>query len=291
MGIFDRLNYGFNETNSGINDLSSNTKSFMNTVPSLLNTWQKEDIANDTVGGYFKNPVATVTQNIRNTCNTLTSLLSAIPSANTNAVSGTTSQITTLFNTINSQSANVGGHNGGVFIEHTNRISGVTPYGASPQTGQDTSLLPHYETAMSTGQLMMYLVYQSDNVQNNAPIMGSFTSMLIEDKLNSLNSNISSYYTTISNSITVSGSGLEEDPYIRQSNLSLSVVQSMSNNILTINSTLADRRVHDEVFYTNSRQVSDEYAQLRMFSDLGSSANTLLQNFNGSDKLLTRLNS
>jgi hypothetical protein len=293
MGIFDRLQYNFQTTSNSVFELSSNTQSFMNTVPSLLPDWAQQDIANNDVGGYFTNPVSTVTQNIRNTSNTLVALLSPNPSTNTEAVSGTTGEITTLFNTINTLSANIGSNNGGLFIAHTNRISGVTPLSASPETGADTALLPHYETAMSTGQMMMYLTNQSDNISNNSPIMGSFTSILIENELDSLYSNISSYYTTISNSITITGGGTDAttDPFVRTSNLSLSVVQNMSNNITTINTNLAFRRTHDENFYTNSRAVVDEYSQLKIFSNTGATANNLLQNYIGSNKLLTRLNS
>lgn len=291
MTIFDRLEYNFETTSNSIFELSSNTQSFMNTVPSLLTDWQQQDIANNDVGGYFKNPVANVTQDIRDTCNTIFSLLSPVPATNTNAVIGTTVDITNLFVTMNTQTSNIGGNNGGLFIAHTNRISGVTPLSSSPETGQDTALLPHYETAISTGQMMMYLTNQADGVSNNAPIMGSFTSILIEDDLDSLYSNISSYYTTISNSITITGTGISPDNFVRTSNLSLDTVQTMANNIATINTTLAVRRNHDEKFYTNSRTVVDEYSQLRIFNNTGATANNLLQNYIGSDKLLTRLNS
>ena len=104
-------------------------------------------------------------------------------------------------------------------------------------------------------------------------------------------SNISSYNTTISNSITISGTGTELDPYIRTSNLSLSVVQNMSNNITTIDTTMATKRHGDEENYTLSRQMADEFNTLRQFNSIGATANNLIQNYIGSDKLLTRLNS
>lgn len=291
MAIFDRLQYNFETTGNGIFELTDSTKSFMNTIPGLLTDWQYQDISDNTVGGYFRNPVANVTQNIRNTCNTIFTLLSPAPATNTNAVVGTTVDITNLFVTMNTQSANIGTNNGGLFIAHTNRISGVTPLDASPESGQDTAILPHYETAMSTGQMIMYMTNQSDNLSNNAPIMGSFTSILIEEDLDLLYSNISSYYTTISNSITITGTGISPDNFVRTSNLSLYTVQTMANNISTINTLLAVRRDHDEKFYTNSREVVDEYSQLRVFNNIGATANNLLQNYIGSDKLLTRLNS
>lgn len=279
---------------NGIIDFSKGVLDQMNAMPRLLEDWQFEDIANDDVGGYFVNPVADVTQNIRNTSNTLISLLSANPSTNTQVVTGSTGDITTLFTGMITLSANIGGFNGGEFIAHTNRLSGVTPLDASPSTsGIDTALLPHYDTALATGQLMMYLVYQSDGVQNNSPIMNNFTSIVIEDDLNSLYSNIANYYTTISNSITVSGGGTDAntDPIVRVSNLSLSVVQTMSNNLTTINTTLATKRNNDEVYYATSRKVAGEFNELRRFNNMGATANNLVQNYVGSNKLLTRLNS
>ena len=277
---------------NGIIEFSDKVINQLNSMPQLLPDWAYGDMANNAVGGYFKNPVANVSQDIRDTCNTLVTLLSANANTNTNAVSGSTSEITTLFMEINSTSANIGGYNGGEFIAHTDRISGVTPLTASPSTtGRDTALLPHYDTAMSTGQLIMYLTYQSDGIQNNAPIMNSFQSILVEDDLDSLYSNISSYNTTISNSITISGTGTELDPYIRTSNLTLSVVQNMSNNITTIDTTMATKRNGDEENYTLSRQMADEFNTLRQFNSIGATANNLIQNYIGSDKLLTRLNS
>jgi hypothetical protein len=279
---------------NGIIEFSNNVLSHMNAIPKLLDDWQFEDLANDDVNGYFKNPVANVTSDIISVCGSLVSLLSAVPSTNTTSVQGSTGAITTLFTNINSLSSNVAGFNGTEFLEHTNRISGVTPIAASPSSsGRDTALLPHYDTAMATGQLMMYLTYQSEGVQNNSPIMNNFTSIVIGEDLNSLHSNISSYFTTISNSITITGGGTDaiSDPYVRTSNLSSTVVTNMYNNIQTINSTLAEKRNNDEVYYTTSRQVSQDFNELRKFNNMGATANNLIQNYIGSDKLLTRLNS
>ena len=279
---------------NGIIEFSNNVLSHMNAIPKLLDDWQFEDLANDDVNGYFKNPVANVTSDIISVCGTLVSLLSAVPATNTTAVQGSTGAITTLFTNINSLSSNVAGFNGTEFIEHTNRISGVTPVGASPSSsGRDTALLPHYDTAMATGQLMMYLTYQSEGVQNNSPIMNNFTSIVIEEDLNSLYSNISSYYTTISNSITVTGGGTDAltDPFVRTSNLSSTVVTDMFNNIQNIDNTLAEKRNNDEIYYNTSRQVSQDFNELRKFNNMGATANNLIQNYIGSDKLLTRLNS
>lgn len=299
MSIFSRLNFDYD--GPGVYQLSSNVTSMMNTVPDLLEPWQITDMGNNDVNGYYKNPVSSSTQSIRNTCNTLITLLSA-SAANidgnltvTEAVTGTTSAISDLFTTINTNSANIGGPNGGVFIEHTNRISGVTPIAQSMVDGADKTHLPHYMTAMGTGQMLTYLTYQSDNVSNSAAISGNFTSMFITEPLDEFVINISTYYNTINSSITITSTsdGNGNVTIARVSNLSFNAVNAMSNVISTINSTLATRRVHDEVFYQNSRILADEYNTLRGLSSntMGSTANNFFQNFNGSDKLLARLNS
>lgn len=289
MGIYDRLNYNFDGT--GVSELSSNTKSFMNTMPSLLNSWQQEDIANNDVGGYFQNPVSTITQTLRNHCNNIIILLAADPATNTNAITGATETINIAFASMLSNSANIAGNNGGFFIAHTDRLSGVTTIEQSVALEVDTANVPHYETAMATGQLMMYITNQSDNIGNNSPIMGNFTSIVIGDKLQSLNNNISTYYETVNGSLTITGSGTETLPYIRTSNLTLEVVQTMANDIIELHDTLKNRRVHDEEFFRNSRKVADEYQLLKGFSNMGSTATDLVQNYIGTDKLLTRINS
>ena len=291
MSIFGRLEYNFETTSNSVFELSSNTQNFMNTVPSLLTDWQQNDIANNEVGGYFRNPVANVAQDIRDTCNTIFSILIEDATTNTNSLIGETLDVTNLFITMNIKTANIGTNNGGLFIEHTNRISGVTSIQDSLNIDDKNALLPHYQTAMSTGQLLMYLTNQAESVSNNTPIMGNFTSILIEEELNSLYSNISTYATQINNSITITGTGISPDNFVRTSNLSLETVQSMANNIDTINTTLSVRRDHDEKFYTNSKQIVEEYSQLRIFNTPGATANNLMQNYIGSDKLLTRLNS
>lgn len=297
MGIFARLQYDYE--GEGILNLSSNVISFMNTLPSLLEPWQVEDMSNNDVGGYHVNPVSGVTQNIRDTCNTLIVLLEGSSSnveGNTIVVTplqGETSEITDLFAQMNLSVANVGGPNGGLFIEHTDRISGVTPFGASPETGRDTSSLPHYETAIGTGQMIMYLARQTDNIANNAPIMGNFTSVLIEKDLDELLINISTYEATINSSITIStfNDGNGNVTITKTSNLAYDVVSSMHNQIITIDNTLAYRRTHDERFFENSRTLSEEYATLTQYSEMGETANNLCQNYVGSQKLLTRINS
>ncbi len=292
--LFDRLGYNFTSSDSNtVIEFSQDTLSHLNNVPSLLTTWQKEDLANNVVGGYLKNPVANVIGHIRNTSNTIYNLVKADPGTNTNIVTGSTSQISGLFVSISTNTSNIGANSGGNFLAHTNRISGVVNVAQSVTQTDNGELgqLPHYDTALAIGQVVMYLVYQTDNIQNNAPIMGNFTSILIENELESYNANIQSFYTQINSSITITGTGTEMDPYIRTSNLTLAQTQSIYANTSGIDSLMITRRTGDELFYANSKQLVSEYKTVKAFTGMGLTANNLVQNFVGTDKLQARINS
>ena len=237
--LFDRLGYNFVPTQSNtIIEFSEKTISHMNSIPSLLTDWQKQDLANNVVGGYLKNPVANVIGYIRDASNSISNLIKANPGTNTNIVTGSTSQISDLFVSISTNTSNIGANTGGNFLAHTNRISGVINVAQSvAQTGNgELGQLPHYDTALAIGQVVMYLVYQTDNIQNNAPIMGNFTSILIENELENYNANVQSFYAQINNSITITGSGTEGDPFVRTSNLTLAQTQSIYANTSNLDS-------------------------------------------------------
>ena len=267
-GVFHTFGYNFDDPNGHIQQLSTDTQEHLDRMPPFITEWQAQDIANNDFGGYYQNPMQSVTMNI-------------IQSANAIYMSSN--------NVANLTSMRAASHgleaNAYLFLSHTNKQSGVTEF-----DGSDIST-PYLNQAIGAGRTALYITNQTDGITDNSPIMGNFTSILIEDDLNSLYSNISGYYTTISNSITITGTGISPDNYVRTSNLSLVTVQTIANNISSINTLLSVRRDHDEKFYTNSKTIVNEYAQLRIFSSPGATANNLLQNYIGSDKLLTRLNS
>jgi hypothetical protein len=51
------------------------------------------------------------------------------------------------------------------------------------------------------------------------------------------------------------------------------------------------RKLHDENFYTNSRTLMDDFAKVRQFSSMGQSQTALIENYIGTDKLITRITS
>jgi hypothetical protein len=244
----------------------------------MLNDWQSQDIADSNVGGYFKNPTAIAVTGIKNKCTTIFSLPAGIVGANSGA--------TTLFANIALNANSICSTNGeaDLFIAHTNRISGAAPITA------DTATLPHYDTAMGIGKTILYMTNKTDNIEDNSPIMGSFTSILIVDTLETSNTTITPYYNQIANSLTSVTSGTPPDEVTTHtSNLTYSIVRTIDQQIATINYTLKRRREHDVNYYNNAKTMVENYQTLKQFSNIGGSENTLINNYIGTDKLLSRL--
>jgi hypothetical protein len=297
MSIFQRLGYNFNDPENVAGRLSDSAIKYLDTFPPILKEWQVNDLANNEVGGYYQNPVANVVQDIRNTSNTLITLLSANTSTNTNAVTGTTSTINIIFINVNTALSNISTNTSEKFIIHTNRMSAVTPLEGSnaevlnvESTTEDTSAQPHYQTALGIGRLLLVLTHQTDAINNSAPVLGSFTSLFIANTLSNLSNSLSTYFDLINNSITVTGTGTEADPFVRNSNLTLSTVQSIENTVIEIKDTMNNRREHDINFYANSKNVFSELSSMGQFSQVGEVQKLLINDFIGTPKLITRIN-
>jgi hypothetical protein len=63
-GVYTTLGYNFNDPNGDIQTLSANTLAHLNTMPEFITSWQAQDIASNSVGGYFQNPTANDVNNI-----------------------------------------------------------------------------------------------------------------------------------------------------------------------------------------------------------------------------------
>jgi hypothetical protein len=279
-GVFERLGFNYTDANNII-ALSNNVIEYLNTVPQLLAPWQIEDMANNDVGGYFKNPV----WNVANS----TIVVSQSLMTETFNVNGSSPGATTLINDIYEKANTIqkGGGSAYLFIEHTNKISGITPLGSV----EEDDLYPYYITAMSTGQGVMYLTNQTDGIQNNAPIMGSFTSLFVDANLSSLVLTAQTYPEIISNSITITTGGVFPNTYpILTSNLSESSLQTIFNTVNTIDSVMVTRTNHDINFYRNSNTILEEMDGLRIFTGMGETSDKLVDEFIGSPKLLSRIN-
>jgi len=260
-GVFATLNYHFDDPNGAVQTFSANTQAHLNTMPAFIESWQAQDIANSDVGGYFKNPVDAYV-------NTIITYSTSIR-ANANAAIAANSVLSGLDNV--AIAANTLAATANAFLAHTNRISGVTPF-----SGQDDTI-PYYDTAMGLGKSAIYVMNQTDGITNSAPIMGSFTSILVGPQV----------YAN-ANTITVDSSTLTT--VIAANTANASAITQIQTDLTNINSHLSGRQNNDYTFYTNLKTFMANYNQVKKFSNMGETQNFLVENYIGSTKLLTRLN-
>ena len=267
--IYARLGFNAAAAGDNVQPLGDSTIKYMDNVPPLLNDWQKADVANSDVGGYFQNPVGTVSNNIWTTSNNIVSI-TGLSSSNASSIYTAAQGLQTAANN---------------FFGHTNRISGVEPI------NPDTALLPHYDSAIGIGKIVMYLVHQSDGISNNSPLIGSFTSLFTGDTLNTYYTTIQNYPTTIQNSM-YSETDLAEPPVTTYTtSLNSTQISAITSKLTEITDYMNNKRTADVTFYTNSQAVVADYNAVKGFNNMGQTQEDLINNHIGTSKLLSRINS
>jgi hypothetical protein len=296
MGYSVYARLGFNSSNpianSMVEPLSANVLSQMEMMPPWMNEWQTKDVAEANTGGYFQNPLVNTMINVGTVANTRLHI------ANGSHISGSTNTITTLLANTKNVSHTLTYSNTELeivseietFTYFTNRLSNVTPM-------DQNITLPHYQTAIGFGKMMMYLTNQSDNVQNNSPMTGSFTSLYSGNTLDSAVVNTASLLVTLNNSITIgttTGTDANGNPITittYSSNISLADAQKLCNNMYGILNTMQSCITNDTTFFQNSSLVLNDYNIVAQFKAMGQTENQLIMEKIGSPKLLERLNS
>jgi len=269
--LFSRLQ--FNESLAGeqLQTVSPEVKKHLSNMPPLLPDWAKTDMLNDTIGGYYSNPVANVTQQLVDYC---TDIIEVVGCSETSV---TLPVFTAANNLISFAPA---------YTEHTNRISGVTAI------NQNTTTLPHFDSAVNTGKTLSVLLYQVDGIDTNAPMIGSFTSLYTKDMFTEKAATISTYAAELRNSILITTTDGELGPTVTYtSNLSSGRAATMVANLANVVSEMTTRKSSDETFFTNSQELISEYGSLKRFNNPGSTEVSMFKNLVGSDKLKERLNS
>jgi hypothetical protein len=257
-GIFDRLGFPDSLAANTVN-YSNTTINTLQSVPNLLTDWQMQDIANSNTSGYFVNPAL-------NSSNTLISDISYIDTISV-GVTGLETILAAANNVVTS-------NNLIKFRDHTNRLSGVSP------PDFENPNLPHYDSAIGTGKVLTYLVFQSDGITNNAVFIGNFGSIIKTQTLSDYANTINSDVIVITNSIN-GGS----------SNLSAGQKTTIINHINSMNTFVLNTRTDDENFFANCNSVIEEFKQLKGFNGMGQTQTDIINNYIGSPKLLSRLNS
>jgi hypothetical protein len=259
--IYGRLGFNFDTANfDGADELSQGVKNYLANSSINLSQWQIDDIANNEVYGYYKNPYTSDLNSLN------VSLSGIITYANTQAYGYSNPNLANSM-LLAAQTAQTIVTS---FGTHTNNISGVT-------RSSNTALYPDLNTALNVGRQILQLVNKSDGVQNNIPILGNFTSLYIANAVSIYTTTLANDYITLTNSFSGSNS-----------NISNATINTIIFDIQTMSTELNTRQTDDITFYTNSYEIVDEYLTISQFSNLGATQNSLI-NLIGTDKLKTRL--
>jgi hypothetical protein len=259
-GVYATLGYNFSDPNGDVLNLSANTVAHLNSMPAFIDTWQAQDIANNAVGGYYQNPVASNTSSIITISQTMITVANTGASQNIANCDLIITAANGLYNNASS------------FLAHTDRISGVTPF-----VGQDV-VNPYYDTAMGLGKTALYITNQTDSITNTSPILGSFTSILIGPQVDSANVTLANNLVTLTNGVTAN-------------NLTETQISQILSDISNTNTLLITRQNADVTYYTNLRSFVDKYNSVKKFSNMGETETYLVNNFVGTDKIKERINS
>jgi hypothetical protein len=261
MSVFDRLGYNFDSSQFGSAiDFTDGEKQLYNGQTSLYQ-WQINDLSASTVFGYFQNPLAnnlsslsTVATTIYTTANIISNIYETSNPTLANAANTLSIAANTLLIEI------------GLFTSHTNNLSSV-----SQSTNKLT--IPDYQSALAIGRQVLTIVNQTDKLQNNAPVLGNFTSLTI-------GSTLSSNVITL----TADASTMNVTPTAASIN---TIIQHVQGSYSVLN----QRRTGDVTFYQNSVDLVKDFNTISQFNNLGVTSNYLINNLIGTPKLVSNLQS
>lgn len=255
MSVFNR--YGLNFDTARFGDADNLSPGASNTLALIANTtpafapWQVAalEAGSPVRTDYFKNPTA-------NDVNSMITNATLI-AANANTINASTLEATaaSLIVELNA------------FKSHTDNISGVVVV-------TDMYNYPSYDSAFSMGQQSMMLLTKTDGPQQNTDVMlGSFTSLFIQDILDANTIQLSAYAPLIN---VATGN---TDP----------IINTVSDYCNTTSSILNTRRLADWAFYQNTLQVMKDMAFLQQFTQMGATQTYLVKNLIGTPTLVNNL--
>lgn len=264
--VLSRLSTTFSSSKFG-NDinLSDKAKAFLNTEPIKMSSWAASDLANGAItrSDYFQNPVATYVSSISSNLNSIITLCISDPANN---YPSSTAAIQNLANSSNNLVTQLN-----LFLQHTNRISGVSDSYFDSSAGV---IKPNYQDCVGSGGMLLAILGTTDNVRNSAPILNQFTSLYIEEELTANNWSIGN-----------TKNSLQTVP----STLTTSEVNAMNVIINTANTLLYTRRTEDENYFYTSQQILKDFQILNGLQNSGSTEKKLITNKIGTTKLKTSL--
>jgi hypothetical protein len=267
-GVFQSFGYNFDDPNGHIQELSQDTIEHLDAMPPFITDWQAQDIANRDFDGYYQNPMQSITMLIYQNANAISEL------ANTG--NGVLNLVTVRNSATQLRS------NAQEFLSHTSRLSGLIPFNGTDDVN------PHLDMAMSFGRTAMYITQQTDGVTNNAPIMGSFTSLMIEPQLIANNNTLLTYKNQVEGSINMSFDIVLQQN-VHNSNLTTQQITTINTYINNLNNYMQTRRIADVNFYSNVKYFIDGYNKTKKLNNMGETEKYLIMNLIGTEKAKTRI--
>lgn len=271
--IFGRLNLTFDTSKFGSGFyISQNAANSLNTFPSDVKSWQKNEIANGniSISNYFQNPVATISNSV--SANT-TLIKNFCLNDTQNTFPSNFAEARNLANTANNLLIQILD-----FKSHTDNMSRLGVSTSNTESVVDTANIPNYDIAMSQGQELVRVLYQTESIQNTSPILGCFTSLFINTELTSNNTIVGNDYIILTNSFNGS-----------TSNISNSAMITIRNHLETVNSLMYTRRTFDWDFFKKQKQILDDYYFVSRLNSIGNTENFLIKNYIGTDFLKNNL--
>lgn len=275
--LFQKLGYNYSDPHGDVTTLSADTIEHLDSLPPIIEDWQTQDISDSNVGGYNQNPLGTISTSIAVSANAIKNVASTIEICTNPGVSAVMANIANSANNLITTVNN--------FKDHTDRVSGVTSYSdyITEAGSAIASTKPFKDTIKGYSKLLMYVIYQTDGISNTSIMYGAQTSLFTGPEMNV-------YYTALSTYANIINSSISYTPNVT-SNLTSTQANTIYAMIANTASFIDTRRTHDETFFTNMKNMVSDYQKTRQFSNMGESETDLVNNYTGSSKILTRLNS
>lgn len=269
-GVYALL--GFDTTdpiaNGAVEQLSPTVQTQMQMMPKLLQPWQETDLISNEVEQYFVNPVSNTINVIWSTSNTITSQSF---DSNGNVIVFSNPGVSNIMNPALIVARDISQNIANSFMIHTDRISNVVPLDFDVAS-------PHYETAIGYGKIIMYLVNQTDNIQNNSPMIGSFSSLFVANTLSDYSNTLVSISNVYLGSL-VNG----------VSSLGLTDANQFANAANQVSNTMTTYRQKDFSFFANSQIIVDRYNKVSEFNRIGQTELFLINEYIGTQNLKNNL--
>lgn len=283
--VFNRLSFNFDTSKFGdAIFLTESTKDFLNTQPISLETWQKNDLANGTINttDFYKNPLIEVCGILKQNTSNLLGIMSSIdvftiPSAGSIILNARNKASNLIIEIDNLKS-------------HTDNVSGVLASEATvPEDGSPVIEYPDYDKAIQLGQDLLMLLNTTDGIQDSTPVLGSMTSLFIEDEMRANSIIIMNDFPTVN--ITLSTDLDANGNVVIVSNITSVIAQNIFDHVNTAHVMVNTRREHDFNFYRQGLTLLEDYSRIDKLENVGNTQIYLIQNLIGTDAYIEKISS